>query len=234
MKDSNYMDFLVVRPEISGVNLDKNGMPIIKKTDFDYLKYRKTFVTNFSNLNSVYDKDKTIIDMFNYDKVLERLWNDPLRYVAKFQGLLATASPDFSVYPKMSKYEIEHNVFKSRWLGALWQSLGIKVIPTVSWADEKTYDICFSGLELGTAVIISTLGVDKNYGMFISGFNEMVKRIRPSLIIVVGKIYSDMEGDFLHYSLTDTFNQRKVLERLSLFENSNYIQRKDGKMYYGW
>ena len=70
--------------------------------------------------------------------------------------------------------------------------------------------------------------------MFISGFNEMIKRIRPSLIIVVGKIYSDMEGDFLHYSLTDTFNQRKVLERLSLFENSNYIQRKDGKMYYGW
>ena len=234
MIDEKYRDFLVVRPLPIGVELDEFRMPIIKKNDIAGLKTKKIKVTNFNNLNSIIDRSLTIIDTFNYDDVLKRLWNDPLKYVAKFQGLMAVASPDFSVYPGMNYYEIEHNVFMSRWLGSLWQSQGINVIPTISWAGKETYDVCFSGVEKGTAVMISTLGVDKNFDMFISGFNEMKRRIEPALIIVVGKLYDKMEGEFLHYTLVDTFNQRKKNYQLSLFESANYIQRKDGNVIYGW
>jgi hypothetical protein len=234
MIDEKYRDFLVVRPLPEDVELDKFRMPIIKKIEIVGVKTKKIRVTNFNNLNSVLDKNITILDTFNYDAVLKRLWNDPLKYVAKFQGLMAVASPDFSIYPGMNPYEIEHNIFMSRWLGALWQSCGINVIPTISWAGKESYDVCFSGIEKGSIVIISTLGVDKNFDMFISGFNEMKKRIEPSLIIVVGKLYDKMEGDFLHYTLTDTFNQRKKYYQPSLFEFSNYVQRKDGNVYYGW
>ena len=228
MIDEKYNDFLIVRPKIDGVDLDNHRMPIIKKMKILEDDFKKIKVTNFSNLNSIVDRENTILDTFNYDNVLKRLWNDPLKYVAKFQGLFAVASPDFSVYPGMNPYEIEHNVFMSRWLGALWQSFGINVIPTISWADEDTYDVCFSGVEKSTIVIISTLGVDKNFDMFISGFNEMKKRIKPKLIIVVGKIYDEMEGEFLH------FNQRKSFYQLSLFDVCNYIKRKDGNVTYGW
>ncbi len=234
MIDEKYYNFLVVRPIIDGMKLDENRIPIIKKYSINNYESRKINVTNFNNLNSVIDKSTTIIDTFNYDDILRRMWNDPLKYVAKFQGLLAVASPDFSVYPGMSKYELEHNVFKSRWLGSLWQLCGVNVIATVSWAGEDSYDICFSGIEKGSIVIISTLGVDKNYLSFIKGFNEMKLRIEPSLIIVVGKLYPEMEGEFLVYSLTDTFNQRKTYNQLSLFDFSNYVLRKDGETRYGW
>ena len=83
MIDEKYRDFLVVRPLPEDVELDKFRMPIIKKIEIVGVKTKKIRVTNFNNLNSVLDKNITILDTFNYDAVLKRLWNDPLKYVAK-------------------------------------------------------------------------------------------------------------------------------------------------------
>ena len=176
MKNRNLKNFLVVRPNLDGMDIDESGMPIIKKFDTNKINEKSVRLTNFKNLNSIIDRHTTIIDMFNYDETLESLWRNPFKYVAKFSGVLAIASPDYSVYPNMNRYEIEHNVFKNRWLGAFFQQFSLGVIPTVTWAGEDTYDICFSGLERGTPVIISTLGVGNNKVMFLNGFNELKKR----------------------------------------------------------
>ena len=40
------------------------------------------------------------------------------------------------------------SVFKNRWCGAYWQSKGLKVIPTVSWGDERSFDFCFMFVDL--------------------------------------------------------------------------------------
>ena len=170
----------------------------------------------------------------NYDDVLEALWRNPFKYIAVFDGVLAVASPDYSVYPEMSIKQIENNIFKSRWLGSLWQRYGIKVIPTVSWAKPDTYDICFSGLQKNMVVIISTLGVSKNVEMFIEGFNEMKRRIEPSLIIVVGKLFDEMYGEFLIFSLDETFSQRIKGKQVTLFEMYHYVKRDKGGVFYGW
>ena len=232
MKNNNYKNFLILRPT-TGMDVDSNGIPIIKKMNKEYFNKNSLKVTNFKNLNSIIDRDNTILDMFNYDDVLNYIWKDPFKYIAKFTGLLAIASPDFSIYPGMSKYEIEHNVFKSRWTGAVWQMHGLDVIPTVSWAGPETYDICFSGLEKDSVVIISTLGVGENTGMFLNGFSELRKRVNPPLFIVIGKIIDGMEGNFLVYNLIDTFNQRKKFETLSFFDNG-VISKEGDETLYGW
>ena len=40
-----------------------------------------------------------------------------------------------------------YNVFRNRWCGAYWASKGLRVIPTVNWGDESTFDFCFEGIE---------------------------------------------------------------------------------------
>jgi len=232
-KLNEYEKFKVLRPILEDVELDYNKMPIIKKFTIKDYERRKIQVTNFKNVKSIKEEDITIVDMFNYDYVLESLWNNPFKYVLRFQRYLAVASPDYSIYSTMNKFEIEHNVFKNRWVGATWQSLGVKVIPTISWCNPDTYDLCFSGIEPGGCVIISTLGVNDNLQVFLDGFNEMKKRIFPQLIVVIGKLINGMEGNFLLYRLTETFNPHKNVKQLALFDLTNFLSVKEGVRYYG-
>ncbi len=232
MKKREYNNYLTVRP-VDGMTLDLSGMPVVKSVDVRKINNRNIKIKNFKNLKSNSDKENTIIDMFNYDEDLKRFWNDPLRYVAKFEGLLAVATPDYSVYPKMSAYEISHNIFMNRWIGALWQLCGLDVIVTVSWATKETYDICFSGIEENSVVLISTIGVKKRKKQFLEGFEELKRRKNPSLFIVIGDIFEEMEGNFVICQLKETFSQRKQYEQLSFFDNK-MIQKEKGGVKYGW
>ena len=49
-----------------------------------------------------------------------------------------------------------YNTFRNRWCGAYLSDKGIKVIPTVSWSDEKSIEFCFKGIEKGSIVAVST------------------------------------------------------------------------------
>lgn len=234
MNNENYKNLLLTRCLLPGMDEDTSGMPIIKKPHLHDYNLKKIRLTNFKNLKSLRYREETIINLFNFDDVLEATWNDPLKYVSKFHDCLAVASPDFSIFTNMNEFEIKHNVFRSRWTGALWQSMGINVIPTVSWAYENTYDICFSGLEEESIVIVSTIGVADNKNVFLKGFEELKARINPELIIVLGKLYPEMTGKFLSYSLSETFTQKTKYEQLQLFETNNYLSRSEGGNTYGW
>ena len=74
----------------------------------------------------------------------------------------------------MNINDIRFNVYRNRWIGCMLQEKGYKVIPTIQWALEDTYDICFSGVEKGSVIIISTLGCIHNKDTFI---NKQIKVI---------------------------------------------------------
>ena len=66
----------------------------------------------------------------------------------------------------------------------------MKVIPTLSWSDENSYDFAFDGIEQGGVVTVSTVGVIKNeYAnkLWIDGMKEMIKRVKPKTILIYGK-----------------------------------------------
>ena len=68
-----------------------------------------------------------------------------------------------------------------------------------------TYDVVFGGVEKGSIVVISTLGCQNNAEVFLEGFNEMKKRIEPSLIIVYGDMIDGMTGRFVHFKYNEAF-----------------------------
>lgn len=213
--------FKVIRPIIGECQYDAFDMPIVKKCDFSHLNLNQIEVVNCNGIKASVDNKNKIVLMFAYDKVLMRFWNEPLKRVPAMQTYAAIATPDFSIYPTMNINEIRHNIFKSRWLGRIWQNYGVTVIPTVGWATPESYDLCFSGIEKNGAVIISTLGCNEYKDVFLAGFNEMKKRLEPSLIIVYGNMMDGMSGTFLNFKYTDIFNvknkQLRIKEIPSIF-----------------
>ena len=104
-------------------------------------------------------------------------------------------SPDFSMFTNMPLALQIANVFKNRWCAAYWQSKGLKVIPTVSWGDARTFNFCFDGIEEGSAVVVCTYYRENDEESFMLGYNEMIKRIKPSLILCYDEPFAQMQGN---------------------------------------
>lgn len=133
-------------------------------------------------------KDLTV-HFFIDDYQFERVWNYPEKYVDILKDYDCILSPDFSLYLDMPMPMKIWNIYRSRQIGAYYQSKGIKVIPTLSWAEEETFSFCFQGIPQESIVAISTVGVkeDKNaLDIWHKGMEEMINQVNPSMIINYG------------------------------------------------
>lgn len=205
MKNKNYNNFLVTRPLPGNFGRDIMGIPIMKRINIDASKVGSLKFTSINNISKVTDKENTILTTFLYDEVLQRYWNNPIKYINDLKGNLGVGTPDFSAYSNMDEALIIESTYKNRWLGCLWQFLGIKAIPTITWALEDTYKYCFAGVEKGSDVIISTISNSNNKSEFLKGYNEMIRRIEPNQIFVKGKVFDEMEGNIISFDFKDTF-----------------------------
>ena len=135
----------------------KLQIPIIPKFqeqpgDFDNLLligFDKTHLEDQNHLDRM-------VHFFLYDYRFERVWKNPDNDIEKLSRYRAVLSPDFSMYLEMAPVMQLYNVFRNRWCGAYWASKGIRVVPTVNWGDESTFDFCFEGIEKGSVVAVST------------------------------------------------------------------------------
>lgn len=137
------------------------------------------------------------IHFFLDDYRFERVWNYPTKGLAAVAGYGCVLSPDFSVYRDWPRALQVWNVYRSRWLGAWWQRNGVDVVPTVTWGGPETYDFCFVGLPIGGVVAVSTTGclrsLDAREG-FLTGFEAMVRHVRPDLVLCYGRRLEQVEG----------------------------------------
>lgn len=129
------------------------------------------------------------VHFFIHDARFEKIWRNPMRFIPDLEERECVLSPDFSVYADMPKAMQIWNVYRGRLLGQMMQDYGLKVIPTLTWAGEDTYDFCFDGIEQGGTVAVSTVGVMRNNAakpIWIAGMNEAVRRLRPEHILIYG------------------------------------------------
>lgn len=134
------------------------------------------------------------VHFFLDDYRFETTWSRPakaLQYLSDFETLL---TPDFSLYPSWPLATQIWNVYRSRWCGAYWASLGFRVIPTVSWSGRESYRFSFAGVARRSMVAISTVGVRQaERSHFEHGFCEMVERIEPSRVLCYGRLWHKLE-----------------------------------------
>ena len=144
-----------------------------------------------------------MVHFFLYDYRFERVWKNPDNDIEKLSRYRAVLSPDFSMYLEMAPVMQLYNVFRNRWCGAYWASKGLRVIPTVNWGDESSFDLCFEGIEKGSVVAVSTYMASEHDNRcdqkewFLAGYNEMLRRIEPEKIICYNTPFPEMQGNII-------------------------------------
>lgn len=169
-------------------------MPFIAKQPidlsyFEYLGYQNTREVEYRD-----NKHKTV-GFFQKDGRFDYVCDRPWKYNERLRQYKQVMSPDLSCYTDMPVIEQWVNVYTNRLVGAYWQYCGLTVIPTVSWSNEASFDFCFSGIECGSIVAVSTLGTkttETAQSSFMAGFQEMCGILKPELVICYCSPYSQM------------------------------------------
>ena len=185
-------------------------MPVIKNDG-----YTPTELIGFNYAKTSNKKDAGI-HFFIDDYQFERIWNAPEKYIEVLKQYKCILSPDFSLYMDMPMPMKIWNVYRSRQIGAYYQSKGLKVIPTISWAEPETYTFCFTGIPTNSIVAVSTIGVkegEKAYQIWADGMKAMIEYLEPKTILVYGGVlkfdYGDIDVKYFDNSVVQRMRGNK-------------------------
>lgn len=131
------------------------------------------------------------IHFFVDDYQFMRLWTNPDAYLSMLSRFACVCTPDFSTYTDFPRAVQVYNHYRKHWLGAYWQEHGVRVIPTISWADEHSFEWCFDGEPIGGAVAVSSVGTQANERsaeLFRLGYNRMIQSLQPKQIFFCGAV----------------------------------------------
>ena len=170
--------------------------PIIAKQDIPLDKVGLIAYAN-TKLNDTSENKRCGFHFFVDDYRFTGTYNNPVRSFDKLSQYAFLLSPDFSTYEDMNFWRQFESVAHSRWVGAYWQSKGLKVIPTITWSDARSYCFCFDSIEKGSIVAVGMIGCKTEKSLFLRGYNAMLERIEPSAIICYGSPFPEMGGNLI-------------------------------------
>ena len=234
LENYNYRtDPLFLRNQFDEKGESKYKIPNIPKAEFTDNDFEGLLLLGFDRAKADDTKyNDRIIHFFLYDYKFENIWKNPNKYIEKLKPYKAVLSPDFSMYREMNPTIQLYNTFRNRFCGAYLADKGIKVIPTVSWGDENTFDFCFLGVPKGSTVAVSTYMVSEHGNhkdqkeFFLKGYNEMLRRIQPEKIICYNTPFPEMKGNivFVDYELSSWKYQEKD------YKPSKYVKYITGEL----
>ena len=231
------------------------GIPSLPKAALTGEEQEKLMLIAFNSLKSDNaNNSERFVHFFIYDYNFEKLWTKPdesLELLSQYKGIL---TPDFSMYLEMPYALQLYNTFRNRWCGAYFASKGVRVIPTVSWGDDNTFEFCFKGIPKGSVVAVSTymFHAHNNHAdqkdVFMKGYNRMLTELEPSAIICYSEPFPEMEGNIIYmdyelnswrYLKDDKPTSKYVKRTLSnsrqsdIYVHKTYICKGGGSAYGG-
>lgn len=173
------------------VGTGKYDIPVILPEDISYEQVSASEIIPFNHALSTKNRSGKAVHFFIHDYQFNRVWNSPDKYIDILSDFDFVISPDFSIYSDMPEALRIYSHYKKHWCSAYWQEHGIKVIPNISWSDEKSFEWCFDGEPTGGIVAVSNMGCSEKtkwHKAFMRGYEKMIKRLQPSWIIFYGQV----------------------------------------------
>ena len=183
------------------LNCEKRMFPGVGKFDFPMMEPVELDLVNPKVIGFNYaigekhPEDK-IVHFYLDDYQFERVWNDAPRYVQVLKKFKAVFAPDFSLYSDFPKAVQIFNHYRKQWCAAYWQEHGIKVIPTICWSDEESFEWCFDGVPKHSLISISTIGGfgnhEDNKKGWLTGYEKCLEVLEPSGVVLFGKHFPEI------------------------------------------
>ena len=129
------------------------------------------------------------VHFFLHDYQFERVWNYPDRYTEILSKFAFVLSPDFSPYSDSPRAIQIYNVYRNRWCARYWQEYGIKVIPTITWANDDSLSYCLNGVPKHSTIAISTMGEGRwaKWQSLRRNWNRIMDTLEPDEVLLYGK-----------------------------------------------
>ena len=135
------------------------------------------------------------VHFFIDDSLFIRVLRKPEKYVDFFKKCHSVIGTDLSQYADMSAEDRYYCHYINRAFSAFLQKNGVKLIANVTWSLPDSYYYCWSSLPTNSIIAINCKGVmqhDVSMYLWMKGYAEACKALRPSLIIRYG---SKMPGE---------------------------------------
>jgi len=135
------------------------------------------------------------VHFYEDDGGFERVWNRPNYYLPQLKKFNGIITPDFSLYRDMPLVMQQWNTYRGKALGHWWQTQGMKVLPNVRTADERSFAFSCCGVPHNAPICIGTHGClrsRKDRELFKEGLFYVVNELRPSHIIFYGAVPEDV------------------------------------------
>lgn len=189
------------------ISRGKWGLPLIKSQKIDTSNIELIACSDTKANDNKINRQKGV-HFFVDDYRFSGIYDNPKRSLERYSQYAFLLTPDFSTYADMDLWRQLESVAKNRWVGAYWQSKGLTVIPTVSWGLSQSFEFCFDGIEQGGIVAVGMIGCKCSRSSFMRGYNEMLERLNPKIIIVFGTPFPEMKGNIVS---VDYLSSRKVV-----------------------
>jgi hypothetical protein len=128
--------------------------------------------------------EEEICHFYLDDYQFDRVWKEPDLYIPSMCKFKAVLAPDFSLYDDFPMAVNVYNHYRKHWISRYWQDHGVKVIPTICWADG-CLGWCFDGTPRRATISISVLGCNKGDGRdYWTGFHRAIEILEPKQILL--------------------------------------------------
>lgn len=179
-----YLKKLEILNRLSYTN-GSNGVPIIHSTNMSVLP---NSMIAFSKAVPSRNFNK-IVHFYEADRSFARIMHNPIKYSQILGRFKCVISPDFSQHLDMPPFLCRQNSWWNNAFGAYWQTLGISVIPNVTWSRPDSYEYAFLGIPKHDVIAINCTAIKGNAisrYFWMKGYEAAIKELEPRLIIRYG------------------------------------------------
>lgn len=157
-------------------------------------------------VNNPKDYNRICPHFFTKDENFEPAWTKPFYYWLKLKKFGKAISTDFSIYENMVNEQKRWNSFRNKFLTALWQYLGIDMIPAPSWGNVADMDFYMEGWPKHSLIAINSTGVGTDRHskhLFLDGYFAMLDILSPTHILRYGAYIEGERPDISTYFPND-------------------------------
>lgn len=189
LKNANFNTGFYQIPEINDVEIDK-PTGLVLWSNRNKCKDKKTCGLVFYEYDCKFDGKDGIYNILKYgaDEEVQKL-------IDEIKDFAFVVCPDYSVYGNFPNYKQIDAMSRSREVGYILSTYGIKVIVNFRSTHEWTFELALTGICYNGIVSIGTLGClrdNESRTLLKNGVEELVRYIKPRTIIVYGYAPEDI------------------------------------------
>lgn len=183
------------------------GIPLVRKQSLNTDRIDLIACSDTKANDTAENRNKGV-HFFVDDYRFSGIYDHPTRSLARYSQYAFLLTPEFSTYADMDLWRQLESTAKNRWIGAYWQNKGLTVIPSICWSTARSFDFCFDGVEQNAIVAVGMIGSKRARKAFLYGYDTMLERLGPSMVIVFGSPFPEMRGNIV---AVDYLASRKVV-----------------------